>query len=184
MLIWFPRLRWSRDHLSEARVRESVSKLNTYPNLAGRECSKSLISSTFPFNDAALSAAAAATARCVDAAHAHTHAARQMHAKAHANAHNAAARRTPYAPRADTRAHAAFPNTQHAPTISPDVNIWKHNAYFFICTLLEFHVMVSDDETEDVIVTRCKFTCFSTLNWKSKSLGSTVSVMSLSEVCK
>lgn len=54
---------------------------------------------------------------------AHTHAAKHAHASAQANAQSAAALLTPYPPLEETRAQAALPNTQHAPTINPDVNI-------------------------------------------------------------
>lgn len=66
-----------------------------YLSFAGSACSNNLISSTFPFNEAAFSTAAAATATSLDAEQAQTHAARHAQASAQANVHIVAALFTP-----------------------------------------------------------------------------------------
>lgn len=92
--------------------------------MGGKACSSNLIIKTFPFNDAAFSAAAAATAILFDEAHEQALVARLAQAIAQARVHAVAALRTPEPPPLEQRiAQAAFPRTQQAPTIRPEVNI-------------------------------------------------------------
>lgn len=101
-------------------------KILSYLNRAGNACNSSLISSTFPFSDAALSAAAAATAILLKLEQEQAVAAKHALARAQTAVQATAARRTPEAPpRAQRIAQAALPRTQHAPTMRPEVKTWK-----------------------------------------------------------